>query len=521
MTAASTAGAIAGALGFSVLLVPTLGTAGAQRVVIGLSMAAALAALVPPSATPARAGPAGGAWLARLGDVAAMAVLAGIAAWFAARVAPIPWQAIAYGRQAASLAGALAPGVRAEVDVPGGEGEPSVSCTYVGEGRAVSVAVTRTRQGVRNFHSAGKVQASSLPADMRLQRMLGHIPALAHPKPETALVVACGAGVTAGTFVLHPDVKRIVICDIEPLVPPTVAPMFGAENDHVVDGIARRNPHVVNGKEVEVVYGDGRHFLRTTREKFDLITSDPIDPWAKGCAALNTVEYYRACQAHLKPGGSVSLWLPLYESDLDTANSLIATFFEVFPEGIIWSNERAGKGYDAVLFGQAEPAAIDLDELARRLDRPDHRVARDSLAEVGFGASRSSPGKAPGAQDMAIALLATFAGQASRLGDWTHGAQLNIESNLRLQYLAGMSLNSCRGEEILRSLLAHYRFPDRTFLGSPAQLRALREALAAAGRKESTPLDPPSPRPADGSASRDADQSATRRIASEKSSRAG
>ena len=72
--------------------------------------------------------------------------------------------------------------------------------------------------------------------------MLGHIPALLHPKPESVLVVACGAGVTAGTFVVHPDVKRIVICDIEPLVPTVVTPMFGKENYHVVDGIAPKTP---------------------------------------------------------------------------------------------------------------------------------------------------------------------------------------------------------------------------------------------------------------------------------------
>ena len=216
---------------------------------------------------------------------------------------------------------------------------------------------------MRSFHGAGKVQASTLPDDMRLQRMLGHIPALVHKKPESVLVVACGAGITAGTFVVHPDVKRIVICDIEPLVPNVVTPMFGEENYHVVDGIARENPHTVNGKQVEVVYDDGRHFLRTTQEKFDIITSDPIDPWVKGCAALNTVEYYQMCRDHLNPGGSVSLWIPLYESNLDTTKSVIATFFQVFPDGILWSNEREGDGYDAVLFGQVEPTVIDVDEL--------------------------------------------------------------------------------------------------------------------------------------------------------------
>ena len=59
---------------------------------------------------------------------------------------------------------------------------------------------------------------------------------------------------------------------------------------------------MVDGKEVKVVYDDGRHFLRTTREKFDVITSDPIDPWVKGCAALNTVEYYQMCRDHLNAG---------------------------------------------------------------------------------------------------------------------------------------------------------------------------------------------------------------------------
>ena len=169
---------------------------------------------------------------------------------------------------------------------------------------------------------------------------------------------------------LHPDVKRIVICDIERLVPTKVSPMFGIENYHVVDGIAQNNPHAVDGKQVEVVYDDGRHFLNTTREKFDIITSDPIDPWVKGCAALNTVEYFQLCRDHLNIGGSVSLWVPLYESDLETTKSSIASFFHVFPNGIVWSNARDGQGYDAVLFGQVEPLVVDVDEFQQRLELP-------------------------------------------------------------------------------------------------------------------------------------------------------
>ena len=82
-----------------------------------------------------------------------------------------------------------------------------------------SVAVSEPAFGDRYFHISGKIEASTVPTDMRLQRMLGHVPALLHPKPRAVLVVGCGAGVTAGSFVLYPDVERIVICEIEPLVP--------------------------------------------------------------------------------------------------------------------------------------------------------------------------------------------------------------------------------------------------------------------------------------------------------------
>jgi spermidine synthase len=457
--AANTIGAIVGALAFSLLLVPTIGTAGSERTLIGLAAAAAVVVLLP-LIVPAAA-------TVRLGGAIALLAAMGTAGWLAWTVIPVPWVVVAFGRETPSMLSQAAPGIF--TSVPEEPGNHDIFCTYVGEGTNVSVAVSLTKEGVRSFHGAGKVQASTLTADMRLQRMLGHLPALVHKKPESVLVVACGAGVTAGTFVVHPDVKRVVICDIEPLVPTVVTPMFGEENYHVVDGIARENPHTVNGKQVKVEYDDGRHFLRTTREKFDIITSDPIDPWVKGCAALNTVEYYRMCRDHLNPGGVVSLWIPLYESNLDTAKSVIATFFEVFPNGILWSNEREGLGYDAVLFGQVEPTVINLDEFQKRIDRSDHAPVKESLRDVGFGEGLDWQ------VEEGVDLLSTYAGQASLLKDWMRGAQINTDRNLRLQYLAGMWLNSSMSDWILTDIRAHYRFPEHTFVGSPERVRVLKE----------------------------------------------
>jgi spermidine synthase len=460
--AANTLGAIAGALVFSLLLIPAIGTAGAERALIGLAAAGALVACFPVLLSAPQA--------VRLRSAAALAAATAAAAFLTWSITPLPWTTVAFGRDSASWLGKSAPGIVKKVSI--GPGKPDVFCTYVGEGTNISVAVTVTQLGVRSFHGAGKIQASTLPADMRLQRMLGHIPALLHKEPRSVLVVACGAGITAGTFVVHPDVKRIVICEIEPLVPKIVTPMFGKENYHVVDGIARENPHTVSGKQVEVIYDDGRHFLSTTREKFDIITSDPIDPWVKGCAALSTVEYYQMCRDHLKPGGSLCVWVPLYETSLEATRSLIATFFKVFPHGTLWRNDRDGFGYDAVLFGQVEPTVIDVDELERRLDRLDHQLVRQSLREVGFGEPDTGTSEVA-VPDEGIDLLATYSGRASSLTDWSRVAQINTDRNLRLQYLAGLGLNSQMGEPIIASILAHYQFPDEIFVGSKERIQSL------------------------------------------------
>jgi spermidine synthase len=470
--AANTVGAIVGALAFSIVVISSVGTQWAQRLLIGLSAVAALMMLAP-LLWPSRATVPSSNKSKRpaLGIAVALTAAMGIGAWLVWSVSPAPWGMIAYGRYMATWVGQLVPGITEEKDVPFGDGTPDVYCTYVGEGMNVSVAVTMTTAGVQSFHGAGKVQASNDPQDMRLQRMLGHISALAHKNPESVLVVACGAGVTAGTFVLYPGIKRIVICDIEPLVPRFVAPKFKKENYGVVDD-----------PRTQVILDDGRHLIRTTQEKFDIITSDPIDPWVKGCAALNTVEYYRWCKEHLNPGGVMSLWIPLYESNSDTAKSVIATFFKVFPNGIIWSNDIKGEGYDAVLFGQVEPTKIDVDELQARLDRNDYRRVKESLEEVGFGATTRNFGKEADGPGVVVDLLATYAGQAPHLQEWGRDAQINTDRNLRLQYLAGMWLNSFKGREILAGILRYYRFPENLFFGSGDRVEALKQALKEAGR---------------------------------------
>ena len=545
--AANTVGAIAGALAFSLLLIPVIGSQWSQRIMLMLAGLSAVVCLAPEAWRRLRARegiPAerASALPAIIGLAAAVALMP-LLTW---RVSPMPWLTAAFGRFSGTYVPEVYPGVldlkeiellnfaegwhvtlraspdgaiRYEPQTSGEAGQALVSasktvmdswiaanraqllsalrkgqaferqepssaaygggaatwhCALVREGMNVTVAVTEDKESYRYFHGAGKVQASTHPQDMRLQRMLGHLTVLARRDPDavrSVLVVACGAGVTAGSFVPYDTVQRIVICDIEPIVPRDVAPMF-----------AKENYNVVTDPRTRVILDDGRHFIRTTKEKFDVITSDPIDPWVKGCAALNTREYYQMCKDHLNPGGIVALWFPLYESDPATAKSGIATFFQVFPNGIIWSNDSSGEGYDTVLFGQVDPAEkIDVDRLQDWLEL--HPKVRQSLEDVNFG-QRRPVGEAHGEKpEVSVDLLSTYAGQASDLAGWLVGAQINTDMNLRLQYLAGLTLNRNLSQELLDDILLYYKFPDNLFGGSEERMAALKKTLAAASRK--------------------------------------
>src|SRR5262249_3364879 len=155
-----------------------------------------------------------------------------------------------------------------------------------------------------------KIQASSQPADMRLQRMLGHLTTLLAAKPKSVLVIGCGAGVTAGAVSVSPAVDRGTVVDIEPLVPRAAGRFIGSVNHDVI-----ANP------KVRVIADDARHFLQTTTETFDAITSDPLDPWVKGAASLYTREFFETARRHLNPGGVMTLYVQLFESSPEAVKS--------------------------------------------------------------------------------------------------------------------------------------------------------------------------------------------------------
>jgi len=433
--AANTFGAILGALVVSLVLVPWIGTQQSQRVLLVLSAVSALVVLAPmrsglvplvresSSLTPR-------AWLA------ASVVLAGLLTW---SVRPIPGELIAYGRKMQLQTGAS-------------------TILHSAEGRNSSAAIIQWSDGSLGLGVNGHVQASNITYDMKLQRMVGHMAGFLHPNPQSVLGIGFGAGVSAGTFTTYSGIQKITICEIEPIIPPISTQYF-----------ARENYAVMNNLRTRIVYDDARHYVLTTTEKFDIIASDPLDVFAKGTAALYSREYFEVIKQRLNPGGIFTLYVPLYESDVRTVKSELATFFEAFPQGTVWANTINGQGYDMVFMGQAEPLKVDLDEMQRRWESPDYAAAVESLQQVGVGS--------------VIDLFSTYAGRQSDLSPWVQGAEINRDGDLRLQYLAGWGINSRLEDAIYREMLGYRRPPQNLFAGSPLLLNSLMSLLS------STPSD--------------------------------
>jgi spermidine synthase len=418
--AANTLGAIVGALAASLFLVTWIGSQRIGQLLIAVSMIAGLSLLLP--------------GLRRAAAIlSVVAVLVGSLLIYS--VPPISKLLVAHGRFAATWVG------RGDI-------------IYAEEGLNSSVAVEDFPNGFRTFHVAGKIQASNVPRDMRLQRMLGHLTSLTPVLPRSVLVIGCGAGVTAGAIAIDPQVEKVTIVEIEPLVPMAASRFFSEQNFDVIG-----NP------KVQLHIDDGRHFLLTTKDKFDAITVDPLDPWVKGAANLYTREFYEAAKAHLNPGGVVTMYIQLFETTQEAVQSSVATFFEVFPNGTIWGNTNQGEGHDMVLLGQVEPFRIDLDAMAKRVEGS--RVAQ-SLADIGMTST--------------LDLFATYAGRQRDLAEWLKDAEINRDRNLRMQYLAGFGLNLDDSAAIYSAMLVYRRFPNDVFTGSKGRVEVLRDAIGSGGR---------------------------------------
>src|SRR5437899_1080680 len=191
----------------------------------------------------------------------------------------------------------------------------------------------------------GKVDAST--GDARTQLLLGHLGAAFEPAPRRVLIIGFGSGMTASAVARYPDIERIDCVEIEPAVI-RAAPYLESLN---------RN--VLSDPRVHVIFDDARNFLLTSREKYDLIISEPSNPWIAGIATLFTDEYYAAVHQRLVPGGEFVQWVQAYSLAPADLRMIIATLAPHFTEVTLWR----GAEQDLLLLGRTDAAPFRFDRL--------------------------------------------------------------------------------------------------------------------------------------------------------------
>jgi spermidine synthase len=225
---------------------------------------------------------------------------------------------------------------------------PEIAATnellFMADGVNSSVAVFQS-DNYLSLRVDGKVDAST--GDTRTQLMLAHLGAAFHPAPRRVLIVGFGSGMTAAAVARYNDVEKIDCVEIEPDVI-RASPYF-----------EKLNQGVLADPRMRVFFEDARNFLLTSREHYDLIISEPSNPWMAGVATLFTTEYYASVRAHLAPGGMFVQWVQGYEIAPDDLRMVIGTLAAHFPEVTLWH----GEGSDLLLLGRVDPVPFRFDRL--------------------------------------------------------------------------------------------------------------------------------------------------------------
>ncbi|MDI1436151.1 fused MFS/spermidine synthase [Polyangium sorediatum] len=336
----NTLGAMVGSLAGGFLLVPSLGALGSMRVVVfGL-----------------------------------LAMAAG-AAFFAFRVPALRRMIAAPLSAALAFAAILTPGPSAVLrHTPIGAGRvdrvlldtPAFTRAWIEdvkrliiwqtEGRESSVAIDGT-DGIAMVVN-GKIDGNAR-GDASTQVMGGLLGALLHPDPKHAMVIGFGTGSSAGWLGKVPAMERVDVAELEPSML------------EIGRRCAPVNEDVLSNPKVRVLLGDAREILPTVPARYDVVFSEPSNPYRAGVASLFTQEYYRAVRGRLKEGGLFLQWVQIYEIDVDTLRTIYATLASVFPAVETWYLGWS----DLVLVASEAPLVHDTDLLRTKLAAEPYRRA--------------------------------------------------------------------------------------------------------------------------------------------------
>ena len=236
------------------------------------------------------------------------------------------------------------------------------------EGAEGVITVEQQTDGFRKMALNGGGQVPTDYSSLQIFRLLGHLPLLLHPDPQEVLVVSLGGGIALGGAAQY-EPRRITCVELVPEVIDAARAHFGEFNHHVLE-----NPTAWN---IELVIDDGRNFLLSSRDTYQIITGDATHPTSADSWVLYTKEFYELCRAHLSADGIMAQWLPFHGLPPDDYQTIVRTFQHVFPHATLWRSNNY-----SIMVGTMQPLAIDWERLKEKMAPP--RVHR-SLEGIDLG----------------------------------------------------------------------------------------------------------------------------------------
>lgn len=301
------------------------------------------------------------------------------------------------------------------------EAAATTDTVFVEDGLNATISVVRQEDYIGQ-RTNGKVDASN--RDIATQLMMGHLGAVFHPAPRRVLVIGFGSGMTVAAVARYPEIEQITVVEIEPAVYRAAAHLESL------------NKGVLRDPRVRAVVDDGRNFLLTTRDSYDLIISEPSNPWIAGVASLFTDEFYEAALKRLNPGGMFVQWVQGYSLYADDLRMTFGTFASHFPRVTLWRGEAA----DFLLLGQTRAEQLTLDRM-RKLWSND--ALRDDFEDLGM---RKPEG-----------VIAYFRLDDDDLRKMIGNAPHNTDDHTRLEYNAPRALLVDRIEDKNDELVQQHR----------------------------------------------------------------
>ncbi|MCB9697404.1 MAG: fused MFS/spermidine synthase [Alphaproteobacteria bacterium] len=299
---------------------------------------------------------------------------------------------------------------------------------YYAEGLSSVVTVARNKEnGNLWLANNGKVDASTT-VDMPTQVLCSLLPMQFVEKPDDVLVIGLASGVTAGAVSQVTTIGNLEVVELEPVIE-QAAKYFSAYNHDIV-----HNP------KVRLIRNDGRnHVLLAPEHSYDVIVSEPPNPWISGVANLFTKDFLEIGKTRLKPGGVWSQWVQLYGMDTEDLRTLLRTFAEVYPYVLVYATIEEA---DLVLVGSESPIAPTPDAADRLFRFPG---VREDLAEI------------PITGPMGIVALYQF--DRDQILEMTKGAGLNTDDNMAIEYSAPLNLHADTSDDNVLLLIENAKIP--------------------------------------------------------------